>query len=198
MRLLSHESGVANPPHLIPRSRHVEHCGRRRSHVRAADTQVWQSVRAKASEFVPLLFVIVTVFGVSRQVGGEDWYYAGRVVLLSARVRCRDTVVCTVQTSYRDRRNTVYLSRRDGSMRTETFYGALLDRVPVVTYLQENRCPKSGDSCQLPIRRAAGLSTRPPQWQPLDAAKASKSYGVLRAFQLRHRPKILQGKTRNR
>lgn len=35
------------------------HCGRRRSHFRRVETQVWQSVRAKASELVPFGFGIL-------------------------------------------------------------------------------------------------------------------------------------------
>lgn len=54
MRLDVQVSGVAKPPHCRPWSRHVEHCGRRRSQRWPAAAQVWQSVRQKASELVRL------------------------------------------------------------------------------------------------------------------------------------------------
>ena len=44
IRRESHDKGVAKPPHFRPCARHVEHCGRRRSHWSPDNAQVWQSV----------------------------------------------------------------------------------------------------------------------------------------------------------
>lgn len=44
IRRESHDKGVAKPPQFRPSARHVEHCGRRRSHCSPDNAQVWQSV----------------------------------------------------------------------------------------------------------------------------------------------------------
>lgn len=90
MRLLSHESGVAKPPHLMFSSRQVRHCGRRRSQVREAETQVWQSVRAKASELVPLGFVVMVVdVGGLRAGAGCSGVFWGSGPEIGSSLPCR-------------------------------------------------------------------------------------------------------------